>query len=181
MLRTVSLRLSALALVALASACGGAGPEPTSGAAKGGIVGSAAPDFRVKPVAGARAPISLAALRGHVVLVDFWGTFCEPCKKSFPKLQAIHTKYSASGLAIIGVSEDEPEDRDKIPVFADTYGAKFALAWDADKAIAQRYRPETMPSSFVIDKQGVVRYAHAGYHDGEEAQLDQQIRELLTE
>ncbi len=177
-----SLKFAAAVATALScGACGGAESGAVSADGKAGLVGSPAPDFSVKPVAGTRAPISLAALRGHVVMVDFWGTFCEPCKKSFPKLQEINTKYAANGLAIIGVSEDEPEDSDKIPAFAGTYGAKFALGWDADKSIAARYKPETMPSSFIIDKQGVVRFAHAGYHDGEEAEIDQQIRELLAQ
>ena len=123
--------------------------------------------------------VSLKSLRGKVVLVDFWGTFCEPCKKSFPKLQDLNTKYSTSGLQIIGISEDESDDKDKIPGFAGTYGAKFTLGWDEDKSIAKSYKPETMPSSFIIDKKGVVRYAHVGYHDGEEVEVEKEIKELL--
>ncbi|HEY8039025.1 MAG TPA: TlpA disulfide reductase family protein, partial [Polyangiaceae bacterium] len=119
------------------------------------------------------------SMRGKVVLVDFWGTFCEPCKKSFPKLQDLNTKYSASGLRIVGISEDESDDKDKIPGFAGTYGAKFPLGWDEDKSIAKNYKPETMPSSFIIDKKGVVRYAHVGYHDGEEVEVEKEIKELL--
>jgi peroxiredoxin len=133
----------------------------------------------MKTVLGPRASVSLKELRGRVVLLDFWGTFCEPCKKSFPKLEALQRKYADSGLRVIGVSEDEDEDRDKIPSFAETYGAKFTLAWDADKAIARSYKPETMPSSFIIDKEGIVRFAHVGFHDGEEQQVDDEIRGLL--
>ena len=79
----------------------------------------------------------------------------------------------------MGVSEDEVDDKDKIPTFVSTYGAKFAVGWDEDKAIARRYKPETMPSTFLIDKRGVVRFAHAGYHDGEEVQIQKEIEELL--
>lgn len=88
-------------------------------------------------------------------------------------------KYAASGLKVIGVSEDEADDKDKIPSFADTYGAKFSLVWDGDKSIARHYKPETMPSSFLIDKEGVVRFVHVGYHDGEEAVIENEIQELL--
>jgi peroxiredoxin len=145
---------------------------------KGGLVGNPAPDFAVKTVKNGTGTIALKDLRGKVILLDFWGTFCEPCKKSFPRLQELQAKFGSS-LKVIGVSEDEAEDKGKIPAFADTYGAKFTLGWDEDKSVAHAYSPETMPSSFLIDRKGVVRYAHVGYHDGEEARVEREIRELL--
>ncbi len=161
---------SLLAVLALsAAACGGSQPAADSPADTGGLVGNPAPDFHVKTVTGSKGTVSLQELRGQVVLLDFWGTFCEPCKKSFPKLEALNRKYAGSGLHVIGISEDEDEDKGKIPSFAETYGAKFSLAWDGDKSIARQYKPETMPSSFLIGKDGVVRFAHVGFHDGEEA------------
>jgi cytochrome c biogenesis protein CcmG/thiol:disulfide interchange protein DsbE len=177
--RSIQSLVSAL-LVFTASGCGGASETGASAPAHpAGLVGNPAPDFRVKTVTGAKATVSLKELRGQVVLLDFWGTFCDPCKKSFPKLEALQSKYGRSGLRIIGVSEDEGEDEAKIPAFADTYGARFALAWDADKSIARNYKPETMPSSFIIDKEGVVRFAHVGFHDGEEVEIDSEVRSLL--
>ena len=165
-------------------ACGGATTEsPASDStpeAKGGLVGKPAPDFSVGAVANGKGKVALSDLRGKVVLVDFWGTFCEPCKKSFPKLQDLHTKYAASGLKIVGISEDEDDDKGSIPGFASTYGAKFTLGWDADKSIARSYKPPTMPSSFLIDRSGVVRYAHVGYRDGEELEVEKEIKELLA-
>ena len=143
------------------------------------LVGNPAPDFELAAVTGSKGTISLKDLHGHVVLLDFWGTFCEPCKKSFPKLQELSRKYAASGLHVIGISEDEDDDRDKIPAFAQTYGAKFSLAWDGNKAVARRYKPETMPSSFLIDKDGIVRFAHVGFHDGEEVEVESELRGLL--
>jgi peroxiredoxin len=128
-----------------------------------------------------KGKVALGDLRGKVVLVDFWGTFCEPCKKSFPKLQSLHTKYANSGLKIVGISEDEGDDKGSIPGFASAYGAKFMVGWDEDKSIARSYKPETMPSSFLIDKNGVIRYAHVGYHDGEEVQVEREIRDLLAQ
>jgi peroxiredoxin len=177
----VGAALGAVALTAMA--CGGGEPSKGSESAssQGGLVGNPAPDFSVKVVAGSTGTVSLKSLRGKVVLVDFWGTFCEPCKKSFPKLQDLNAKYGASGLKIIGISEDESDDKDKIPSFADTYGAKFALGWDADKSIARNYKPETMPSSFIIDKKGVVRFAHVGYRDGEELEVEKEIKGLLEQ
>jgi cytochrome c biogenesis protein CcmG/thiol:disulfide interchange protein DsbE len=171
------------ALVAVASsvlACGGSDRGAESAADKGDLVGNPAPDFRLKAVTGSKEAISLQQLRGQVVLLDFWGTFCQPCKKSFPKLEALNSKYAARGLRVIGVSEDEEDDKDKIAVFADTYGAKFPLVWDGDKAVARQYKPDTMPTSFIIDKKGFVRFAHVGFHDGEEAEIDEEIKGLLA-
>jgi peroxiredoxin len=165
------------------AACAGA-DAAGGGASSGGgdgLVGNPAPDFSVSAMNGSKQPFSVKALKGKVVLVDFWGTFCEPCKKSFPKLQDLNTKYAASGLQIVGISEDEPEDKDKIPSFLDTYGAKFAIAWDETKSIARQYKPQTMPSSYIIDRNGVVRYAHVGYHDGEEVAIEKEIKELLDQ
>jgi peroxiredoxin len=170
------------AACAVMTGCGGATSEShtdTGSGGEGGLVGKPAPDFTVAAAANGKGKVALSALRGKVVLVDFWGTFCEPCKKSFPKLQDLHTKYAASGLRIVGISEDEEDDKGKIPDFATTYGAKFPLGWDETKSAAHSYKPPTMPSSFLIDKEGVVRFAHVGYHDGEEVEVEKEIKELL--
>ena len=168
---------AAMALCALG--CGAApGGEPGP-LAVGGLVGNPAPNFVAKAV-GTRETVSLKRWRGQVVLVDFWGTFCEPCKKAFPKLQALSAKYGGRGLHVVGISEDEPDDKDKIPEFASSYGARFVLAWDEDKSIARSYKPETMPSTFLIDRQGIVRYAHVGFHEGEEVELDKEVEGLLA-
>jgi peroxiredoxin len=168
-----------LALAPLALAACDAGPGAASPSDKGDLVGNPAPEFEAKTMNGAKETVSLKDLRGHVVIVDFWGTFCEPCKKSFPKLQALSSKYEGR-LRVIGISEDEEDDKDKITPFVEKYGAKFPVAWDGDKAIARKYKPETMPSSFLIDKDGVVRFAHVGFHDGEEVEVDQEIRQLMA-
>jgi len=176
--------ISALSLLFAAAppalGCGGASAEsPGPTQETSGLVGQRAPNFSVAAVAGSKGKVSIAGLRGKVVLIDFWATFCEPCKKSFPKLQELQSKYDADGLKIVGISEDEAEDKEKIPDFARAFGAKFTLVWDGDKAIAQSYKPETMPSSFLIDKMGVVRFAHVGYHDGDAALFDKEIYGLL--
>ncbi len=179
-------RLLVPAVVALAFSawgCGGAGAEGADSEAASspghGLVGNPAPNFVAKAV-GSKDTVSLKRWRGQVVLVDFWGTFCEPCKRSFPKLQALSSKYSGRGFRVVGISEDEPDDKDKIPDFANSYGAKFVLAWDEDKSIARSYKPETMPSTFLVDRQGIVRYAHVGFHDGEEVELDKEVEGLLA-
>jgi peroxiredoxin len=167
----------ALSIVACGSAAGGKGAESASG----DLVGNPAPEFSVTAMNSSKSSVSLKGLQGKVVLVDFWGTFCEPCKKSFPKLEDLNTKYATSGLQVVGISEDEPEDKEKIPSFADTYGAKFPVGWDDGRTIARQYKPPKMPSSFIIDRKGVVRYAHVGYHDGEEVEIEKEVKELLDQ
>jgi peroxiredoxin len=178
-----SLRIACAVALTNTIACGGSlGGTPTAepAAEVGGLVGNPAPDFRVPAVQGAHGVESLHELRGKVVVLDFWGTYCGPCKASFPKLQGLNAKYASSGLHVLGISEDEPDDESKIASFAATYGAKFAIAWDKDKTIARAYKPETMPSTFVIDRRGVVRYAHVGFRDGDEIEIEREVQELLA-
>jgi peroxiredoxin len=183
--RTVLASSLVASLLAVAG-CGGAaesgkGGDSASSEEKGDLIGNPAPDFSVAKAAGSKGKLSLAGLRGKVVLVDFWGTFCEPCKKSFPKLQDLSAKYSEVGFRVVAISEDEAEDKDKIPSFAQTYGAKFMIGWDENKSAARHYKPETMPTSFLIDKKGIVRFSHVGYHDGEEVAIEKELKELLDE
>ena len=151
------------------------------GDAKGGLLGNPAPDFSVEPLANARGPVGPTRLRGDVVIVDFWATYCGPCKASFPKLQAIYEKYASEGLRVVGISEDDGEDRSKITAFARAHGATFAIAWDADQAIARLYKPDTMPSSYVINRKGIVKYVQAGFRNGDEVAMEKEVRDLLLQ
>ena len=149
------------AAIVATTACGGEegeekGADTALDAPSHDLIGNRAPEISVVAMSGRGRSVSLKKLRGKVVIVDFWGTFCEPCKKSFPKLQELNAKYSDSGLEIVAISEDEAEDKDKIPGFADAYGAKFTIAWDSRKSAAKLYNLPTMPSSFVIDRKGKV-------------------------
>lgn len=186
-LRSVLVFLSQGALAGLLVASGACGASMDGASEAGsasdsmGLVGNPAPDFSVASMTGSRGAVSLKGLRGNVVLVDFWGTYCLPCKHSFPKLQELNAAYSARGLHVVGISEDEADDKGKIATFADTYGAKFTIGWDEDRAIARRYKPDVMPSTYVIDKKGVVRFAHVGYHDGDEISIRKEIESLLAQ
>ena len=153
-----------------ATSGGGGGSKP-SGAVK---VGDAAPTFSIDSLNG-QGKVALAT--GKVTIVDFWATWCEPCKKSFPKYQELYVKYKASGLEIAAVSVDD--EKGSIPAFAKSHGAKFPVGWDNGKKIADQYKPENMPTAYVIDKNGVVKFVHKGYHDGEEKELEKEIKSLL--
>jgi peroxiredoxin len=150
-------------------------PEPEKKGAGGAVgVGDKAPTFSVDSMNG-QGKVSVNP--GKVTIVDFWATWCKPCEKSFPKYQELYVKYKASGLEIAAVSVDE--EKGGIPAFAKSHGAKFPIGWDDGKKIADKYKPENMPTAYVIDKQGVVRHVHKGYHDGEEKELEKEIKGLL--
>ena len=140
------------------------------------LIGNPSPSFAVDSVNG-KGKVSTAGLSGKVVIVDFWATWCEPCKKSFPKLQDLNARYKADGLAVVGVSEDD--DKGGIKEFANSFGADFPLLWDSDKSIAGKWEPGSMPATFIIDRKGLVRFMHHGYHDGEELEIEKEVKSLL--
>lgn len=176
---TLTLPLLVAAL-ALQPACGSEPQDPTgksSGGktAKGAVkVGDKAPSFSVDSMNGAgKAAVS----PGKVIIVDFWATWCEPCKKSFPKYQELYVKYKASGLEIVAISVDD--EKGGVPDFAKSHGAKFPVGWDEGHKIAERWGPENMPSAYIVDKHGVIRHVHKGYRPGEEAEIEKEIKALF--
>ena len=169
--------LRALHLLAtLAAALVGCTDVASPNAVDAKVVGNPAPGFTLDAV-NTKGSVSMSSLEGQVVIVDFWGTFCEPCKKSFPKLQDLYAKYKSSGLTVVGISEDD--EKDGITAFAGSYGAKFPLVWDESKSIAGKWNPGSMPATFIVDRKGVVRFFHRGYHEGEELEIEQQVKSLL--
>jgi peroxiredoxin len=181
-MKTTLRILSAIACLCVpALGCGGSetasGGEANTAADTGHpLIGNSAPTFEIASVNN-KGKVSLANLNGKVVIVDFWATWCEPCKKSFPKLQDLYGKFKGSGLQIVALSEDD--DKSGIPEFGTSYGAEFPLLWDSDKAVAGKYNPGSMPATFIIDRKGVVRFLHRGYHDNEEVEIEKEIQGLL--
>ena len=174
----------ALVFVVALGGCGGDTPDSNTAASaekasgggdgKGIKQGDKAPQFALDSMNGA-GKMTLAP--GKVTIVDFWATWCEPCKKSFPKLQELYVKYKASGLEIVAVSVDD--EKNGITDFAKTHGAKFPVGWDDGKKLAEKWKPENMPSSYIVGKDGTVKFIHRGYHDGEENEVEKEIKSLL--
>lgn len=143
---------------------------------KHALVGKPAPAFSLARVNGA-GTLSNATAKDKVLVLDFWATWCEPCKKSLPKLQELSVKYG-SQVVVIGVNVDD--DKGVIKGFLSTHKIKFPVGWDGkDKTVADKFAPPTMPGSYVIDKTGVVRFVHVGYKDGEELDVEREIKSLL--
>jgi thiol-disulfide isomerase/thioredoxin len=166
-------------LVVLSAGCGGAAGVGGGGSSASGdkhaMVGVHAPSFSRPPVVGSSA-LSTDSAKGKVLVVDFWATYCKPCEKEFPKLQALADKHAGSVL-VYGLSEDESTDG--IAAFVKKTGVRFPIGWDQGNAISQRYKLEKMPTSYVVDKKGIIRFVHGGYGEGEEESIARQVDELL--
>lgn len=157
--------------------CGSMGSGGASSAAdeQHPLLGAAAPAFDLASPDG-KQKVSLAKYAGKVTVVDFWATWCTPCHESFPAYQRISQKYDGA-VQVIGISVDE--DASGIPKFVKETGATFSIAWDDGQITSKSYQPATMPTSYVIDKTGIVRFVHSGFHSGEEQQLESEIDSLL--
>jgi thiol-disulfide isomerase/thioredoxin len=121
--------------------------------------------------------LRLAEQRGRVVMVNFWATWCGPCRQEMPHLNRLYEKYRASGFVLLGVNVDD--DTRNAAELANKLGLKFPVLLDTDKGVSKLYDLSTMPSTVLIDRDGKVRYVHRGYLTGYEDTYDKQIRELL--
>ena len=101
------------------------------------------------------------ALQGHVVLIDFWASWCKPCNEEMPFLEALYNENKAKGFVVLGVSVDE--DRKTAEAFAKKMKISFPVVHDADRKVASRFRPKKMPSSYLIDAEGNVIKVHRGF------------------
>lgn len=123
----------------------------------------AAPGFDAPTLDG--STLNLEAYRGKVVLLNFWGTWCEPCKRELPALQSAHNDLSDQGFAVIGVNLTRDElsrgqDTDDVQAFLDQYGVTFPIVLDLEGDITNAYRVFPLPTSFFIDPEGQIRYVH---------------------
>ena len=136
-----------------------------------------APDFTLRSMDGPN--LRLAEQRGQVVMVNFWATWCGPCRQEMPHLNKLYDKYRDSGFVLLGVNIDD--NAGKATDLATKLGLKFPVLLDTDKTVSRLYDMGTMPATVVIDRAGKVRYLHRGYRDGYELMYDQQVRALLKE
>ena len=110
--------------------------------------------------------------------MDFWGSWCEPCRDEMPVLQRLATTYAGQGLRVIGVPQDSNASNAR--GFLSRYGATFPNVLDGSHAIAGRWDVDTMPTSFVIDCGGIVRHVHEGYRSRDAAALETEVQALIA-
>jgi thiol-disulfide isomerase/thioredoxin len=137
--------------------------------------GSRLPEIGLKDLRGAR--IDAASLKGKVVIVDFWASWCGPCKQEMPVLERLYKKYKARGLVIVGVSVDQ--EAANVKSFLKQLPVSFSIVHDAEHQVAGRFSPPRMPSSYIADRNGIVRYVHGGFREADAAKLETEVVNLL--
>jgi thiol-disulfide isomerase/thioredoxin len=136
--------------------------------------------FGATSQAGFAAPPSaeLGPIEGKVVWVDFWASWCTPCRRSFPWMNEMHAKYGAQGLQIIAINLDK--DRAAADGFLAETPAQFALRFDPDGKLAKQFEVQAMPSSYVLDSSGNVVVRHFGFKLADAEEYEQQIQAALA-
>lgn len=146
------------AALATLSACGGSDSPRRAGATVS--IGQPAPAYTARQMNG--TPISLAELKGEVVLLNVWATWCKPCRQEIPALDSLHREFGPRGFRVAGVSIDVISDTVAIVSFARELGASYTLWLDPDDKVSNTFRAIGVPSTYLIDRDGVLRWRHMG-------------------
>lgn len=120
----------------------------------------------------------LSALKGKVVIVDFWASWCGPCRDSMPVLERLSRTYKEKGLVVLGVNIDN--DAKSASAFLKEVRVSFPVVNDSAKKLAKVYAPPTMPSSFIVDRQGRIHAVHAGFKASDGPKLESEVQKLLN-
>ncbi len=139
------------------------------------LVGKKAVEFSLPDVNGGE--VALQSFRGKVVLLNFWATWCGPCREELPELDRVQEKFRKRGFAVVAVTVDN--ELENIRGFLKKYDLKLQALWDRRKKLADAYKVEKMPSSYLIDRNGVIRFVHLGYNAEELKRIEAEIDEML--
>lgn len=145
--------------------------------ASSGLEGQAAPDFALKSSTGEN--LRLSEYRGDVVMINFWATWCGPCRQEMPLLDELYTRYERVGFNLLGVNIDD--DSRRAMKMIEELGVNFPVLFDARKEVSELYEVNAMPVTVLVDREGNVRYVHHGYKPGYEEKYLDQVRSLLRE
>ncbi len=132
------------------------------------------------PRYGSGEPFELSSERGHVVLLDVWATWCEPCVEALPLYAYLQDKYRARGLKVYALNVDE--DESELPGFLKAHGVQLPVLRDANAELSERLlKVKVMPTSFLVDRRGVVRHMHEGFSETFLPMYEQELEALLAE
>lgn len=137
----------------------------------------AAPDFTLKSSSGEN--LRLSEFRGEVVMINFWASWCGPCRQEMPLLDELYSQYKPMGFTILGVNVEE--DSTKAKQLLNDSPVNFPVVFDNQSAVSKLYNVVAMPSTVLVDRDGNVRYLHQGYKPGFEETYQQQVRALIRE
>lgn len=133
------------------------------------------PDFTFVTDGGS---LKISEQRGKVIYLDYWASWCVPCRQSFPWMNDLHSRYGDKGLVVLAVNLDR--DREEARRFLTRYAAQFSVAYDPDGATARVMALKGMPTSFLIDRNGHIVSTHIGFRDAGKDKVEHEIRTLLT-
>ena len=136
-----------------------------------------APDFTLKSRSGEN--IKLSELRGEVVMINFWASWCAPCRQEMPLLEVLYKKYSDLGFTLLAVNVEE--DSSKGDDLLRDIPVTFPVLYDNTNKVTKLYKVVAMPSTIIIDRDGKMRYLHRGYLPGYEEEYKKQVSELIRE
>lgn len=139
--------------------------------------GAPAPQFTLPKRGGGH--LSLAQLKGKVVLINFWASWCDPCRREMPLLESLYKRYSKLGFTLIGVNVDP--NREAADRWLKQAPVTFPILYDTRSKVSNLYQVSGMPSTVIIDRKGTVRFLHRSYRPGDESLYADTIRSLLTE
>lgn len=140
-------------------------------------VGSTAPDFTLKSRSGEN--VKLSELRGEVVMINFWASWCAPCRQEMPLLEELYDRYGDMGFTLLGVNVEE--DSSAALALLKEIPVTFPVLLDTTNSVSELYNVIAMPSTVILDRDGRVRFVHKGYLPGYEDEYRQQIKELIRE
>ena len=138
-------------------------------------VAAEAPSIRLPAIKG---ELDLASLKGKVVYLDFWASWCKPCQKSFPWMRELKSTYQAQGLEVVAVNLDK--ERALADSFLNDLEVNFVVAFDESGSTASQYQLKGMPSSYLIGRDGKVYATHVGFRDQDKQKLEAAIQKLLA-
>lgn len=144
------------------------------------VRGSVAPEFELPPLAATdsgAAPLSLDTLRGRVVLVNFWATWCEPCESEMPAMERLYGALPHDGFELIAVAIDDEEST--VQTFQDAYRLSFPIVLDLDQRVYQAYQTMGVPESLLIDRDGRIVERYVGPREWDAPEYVERIRELI--
>lgn len=139
--------------------------------------GSKAPDFTLQ--SNSNGNIRLTEQRGNVIMINFWASWCGPCKQEMPLLDELHERYKKAGFTILGVNVEN--NRAKALDVLEDIPVNFPILFDDDSIVSKLYDVSAMPTTVMIDRDGNLRYLHKGYQPGFEDEYRKQIKELIRE
>lgn len=142
------------------------------------LTGQKAPDFTLKNVDGDKVQLS-ELLENGPVLLDFWATWCQPCKQALPHLDRIHKTYADKGFTMLGVSIDNTRSVSKVRPYVRGQGFEFPVVLDTDSQVLRQFRGTNVPHTVLIGMDGMVKKVWIGYHAGEEKEIEAEVIALL--